>query len=251
MLAVERRKIILELLLRDGKVEISRLRSLFNVSDETLRRDLELLYKEGLAIKCYGGATLNGNANDVSFSTRKAQNPAQKMKIAEKVLDLVADGDSIMLDASSTAVYIAKMLKKKNDLTIVTNSMEVMAELAEKSDFTIISTGGKLSGPFLAFTGGQALATLASFHVNKLIFSCKALNLDGGVFDSTGEFADVKQAMIRAANTRILVADSAKFNRTSFAKITDLNEIDVVVTDKKPNNAWVKALSANNTVVIF
>lgn len=250
MLAVERRKIILELLQNEGKAEIYQLRSFFDVSDETLRRDLDQLCQEGLAVKCYGGATLNENARDVSFNLRKTQNPAEKMKIAESVVGLVADGDSIILDASSTAVYTAKMLKKKKELTIVTNSMEVMAELSE-TDFTVISTGGRLSGPFLAFTGGQALASLSSFYVNKLIFSCKALSISGGIYDSTSDFADVKQAMLKSAKTKILAVDGAKFDRNSFAKIASLSDIDVLVTDKKPSAAWVDALSACEVEAVF
>ena len=130
MLAIERRNEILEKLQTDRRVVVSELSQIYEVSEETIRRDLDKLVNDGYAIKSYGGAVINENMNiDLPFNIRKNRNVIGKQRIAELVAKIVQDGDSIMLDASSTAVYIAKGLKDKKNLTLITNSMEIVIEL--------------------------------------------------------------------------------------------------------------------------
>ena len=132
MLAIERRNEILEKLQTDRRVVVSELSQIYDVSEETIRRDLEKLVNDGYAIKSYGGAVINENVNiELPFNIRKNRNIVGKQRIAELVSRIVKDGDSIMLDASSTAVYIAKALqeKGKKNLTVITNSIEIIIEL--------------------------------------------------------------------------------------------------------------------------
>jgi len=250
MLTAERRQIILEKLHAEKKVIVSQLSDLFCVSDETIRRDLEHLYKAGLAIKSYGGAILNENGNDLPFNIRKTHNSVQKRKIADRIAGLVNDGESIILDASTTAVFVAKALKEKSGLKVITNSIEVMLELSDKPDFTIIATGGFLMGDYLALAGQRAISEILSFHVDKLIFSCKGICKDG-IFESYDDFSQVKQAMIKAARTKILVVDSSKFDRMAFSKVADVSEIDMVVTDKRPGIEWMELLNRSEIDVIL
>jgi len=251
MLAVERRKIILGMLQTEKKVIVSRLSGFFDVSDETIRRDLDQLCQDGLAVKCYGGATLNEDGPDLPFNVRKLHKPAEKMKIAEIITDLVSDGESIILDASTTAVFVAKLLKKKKRLTIVTNSVEVMIELSDMPDFNIICTGGKLKGNFLAFTGQRVISTLESFNADKLIFSCKALNTTGGIFDSDDDFAEVKRGMLKSSKTKILAVDHGKFDKTAFSKVADITEIDKVITDTRPSKKWLTFFKQNDVECLY
>jgi len=239
MLTAERRQIILEKLESEKKVIVSQLSDLFCVSDETIRRDLDHLCKAGVAIKSYGGAILN--ENDLPFNIRKTQNAEQKKKIAKLVEGLVNDGESIMLDASTTAVFVANALKEKNGLKVITNSIEVMLELSDKPDWTIIATGGHLVGDYLAMAGQRAISEISSFHVDKLIFSCKGLT-ENGVFESNDDFCQVKRAMFKAAKTKILAVDFSKFDMAAFSKIANIVDIDMVVTDKKPGDKWVEWL---------
>ena len=153
MLAVERRNLILEKLQEDKKVIVSELSQEFQVSEETIRRDLDKLDKDGLAVKSYGGAVLNENTSlDMPFNIRKKNNPAGKQKIAKIVETLIEDGDHIILDPSTTAVFIAKALKAKERLTVITNSIEVILELSDVSDWNIISSGA-LRYSLDSFTG--------------------------------------------------------------------------------------------------
>jgi DeoR/GlpR family transcriptional regulator of sugar metabolism len=249
MLAAERKKIILEKLQSEKKVVVSELCEIFKVSDETIRRDLDRVCQEGIAIKTYGGAVLNEDGPDLPFNVRKIHNPDEKKKIAELVEPLINDGDSIMLDASTTAVFIAKKLKTKKRLTVITNSIEVMVELSDMRDWTVISTGGYLMGDYLAFSGQRA--NIASFCADKLIFSCKGLDIQHGILDSNDALAQVKRDMFKAAKTKILAADFSKFNRTAFSKIADINSIDIMVTDKAPGKEWERCFAKDGVRCLY
>jgi len=240
MLAAERRKIILEKLQADKKVIVSELSGFFSVSDETIRRDLDRLCQEGLAIKGYGGAVLNEDGPDLPFNVRKIHNPDAKRAIAALVEPLVQDGDSIILDASTTAVFVARALKGKNRLKVITNSIDVMLELSDMPDWTVISTGGYLNGDYLAFSGQRAIQDISTFCADKLIFSCKGLDAAHGILDTSDPFTQVKRAMIQAAKVKILAADQSKFDRVAFSKIADIADVDVVVTDATPSKSWQK-----------
>ena len=138
MLAVERRNLILEKLQDEKKVVVSELSTLFDVSEETIRRDLDKLDKEGLATKSYGGAVLNENTSlDMPFNVRKKRNMQGKQLIAELVSGLVQEGEHIIVDPSTTAVAIAKALKTRKRLTVITNSIEVLVELSDVSGWEI------------------------------------------------------------------------------------------------------------------
>lgn len=129
MLAIERRNEILEKLQNDRRVVVSELSQIYEVSEETIRRDLDKLVQDGFAIKSYGGAVINENVNiELPFNIRKNRNIVGKQHIAELVSEQIKDGDSIMLDASSTAVYVAKTLLEqgKKNLTVLTNSVEII-----------------------------------------------------------------------------------------------------------------------------
>jgi len=241
MLAPERRKIILEKLQADKKVIVSQLSIFFGVSDETIRRDIDQLCQEGLAVKCYGGATINENGPEMPFNIRKLANPTEKQKIATIIADLIDDGENIILDASTTAVFVAKKLKQKKRLTIVTNSIDVMLELSDMDDFTVICTGGRMMGSNLAFVGQRVISALSSFYADKLIFSCKAIQ--DGIYDSNDDSAEVKRHMCKSAKTKILAADTSKFDKTAFAKISDISGLDMIVTNTCPGEQWLSVFN--------
>lgn len=240
MLAVERRNLILEKLQEEKKVIVSELSQEFQVSEETIRRDLDKLDKDGLAVKSYGGAVLNENTSlDMPFNIRKKNNPTGKQKIAKLVEELIEDGDHIILDPSTTAVFIAKALKSKDRLTVITNSIEVMLELSDVSDWNIISSGGTLKEGYLALVGPRAVEGLGAFNVEKVIFSCKGLDLQKGITDGNELFSQAKQTMLKSAKECILAVDHTKFGKVAFSKICDVHDINVIVTDEKPSSDWL------------
>jgi len=240
MLALERRNLILEKLQEDKKVVVSELSKQFNVSEETIRRDLDKLDKDGVCVKSYGGAVINESTNiDMPFNIRKKRNVEGKKKIAELVAGLINDGDHIILDASTTAVFIAKAIKHKQNLTVITNSIEIMIELSDVSDWTIISSGGSMKEGYLALLGPKAIEGLSSYNVEKAFISCKGIDLDKGITDGNEQFSQVKQTMLKSSKTCVLAVDSSKFSTVAFSQICTLDQLNMVVTDKKPSEAWL------------
>lgn len=252
MLAIERRNAILEKLQAERRVVVSELSILFDVSEETIRRDLEKLENEGYAIKSYGGAVLNENANlDLPFNIRKNKNVVGKQKIAELLSDIIHDGDYLFLDASSTAVAIAKAIKHKKDITIITNSLEIAIELLEVPDCKVISTGGEIVSTAFGLVGHVTDKTIRSYYVDKAIVSSKGFELEKGFTDSDERHANNKRSMLESAKMKILAIDSSKFDRVAFAKIGDLRDITMIVTDEKPAEEWLKKMEEYQVECIY
>ena len=247
MLALERRNLILEKLQEEKRVVVSELSELYNVSEETIRRDLDKLEHEGYAIKSYCGAVINENMSiDMPFNVRKNRNVLGKQKIAELVAGMIHDGDQIMLDASTTAVFIAKAIKDKERLTVITNSIEIMIELADVSGWTIISTGGTMKEGYLALLGTSAEDSIRSYYVDKAFVSCKAFDRERGIMDSNELFAHAKQVMMNSAKTSILAVDHSKFDNTAFSRVVNTQNLSAVVTDVKPSQEWMEYFAARN-----
>ena len=242
MLAIERRNEILMKLQAERRVVVSELSQLYDVSEETIRRDLEKLVNEGVAIKSYGGAVINENANlEGPFNIRKNYNVIGKQKIAEQIAAMVKDGESLMLDASSTAVYIAKALKEKKNLTVITNSIEIIVELMDMPEWKVLSTGGLSREGSFALVGPQTDKMLKSYHVDKAVISCKGFDLESGITDSDELHANNKITMLGAAGKKILAVDKSKFDKTAFTAIGALDDITTVVTDEEPDRRWLQA----------
>ncbi len=240
MLAVERRNLILEKLQDERKVVVSELSALFGVSEETIRRDLDKLDREGLATKSYGGALLNENTSlDMPFNVRKKRNVQGKQTIAALVSGLVQDGEHLMIDSSTTGVAVVKALKSKKRLTVITSSIEVLAELSDVGGWDVICTGGTLREHYFALVGPRAVDMIGSFNADKVILSCKGLHMQKGVTDANEMFSQVKQAMLRHAKQRILAVDHTKFGKVAFSRICTHEEVDIVVTDVRPAQEWL------------
>lgn len=252
MLAIERRNAILEKLQAERRVVVSELSILYDVSEETIRRDLEKLENEGYVIKSYGGAVLNENANlDLPFNIRKNKNVIGKQKIADIISQTIYDGDFIFLDASSTAVAIAKNIKGKKGLTIITNSLEIAIELLDVPDCKVISTGGEIVSTAFGLVGHVTDKTIRSYYVDKAIISSKGFDLEKGFTDSDERHANNKRSMLESARVKILAIDSSKFDRVSFAKIGDLRDVTMIVTDAKPEDKWLKKFAEFNVECIY
>ena len=240
MLAIERRREITAKLTAEGKVIVSELAREFGVTEETIRRDLERLDNDGIASKTYGGAVArNAGTLDLPYNVRESVNVEEKQNIAEKLASLITDGERIMLDSSSTALYIVKKLKDKKNLTIITNSVKILLEIADKTDWTVLSTGGMLKKGGLSLMGSSAEKMVNSYHVDTAICSCKGIDISLGITDSNENDCLIKQAMLSSAERRILAVDGEKFDKKSFVKVCDIQQIDAIVTDCEPSEKWL------------
>lgn len=252
MLAIERRNAILSKLSMEGKVVVSELSQEFEVTEETIRRDLEKLENDGLARKTYGGAVKNENFNiDLPFHVRKQSNVEAKRKIAEVISGMIHDGDYIMLDSSTTALYVIKNILDRKKITLITNSIEILIELCNKPDWTIISTGGVLKEGGLSLLGYQAEKMVSGFHVDVAICSCKGIDADMSITDSNERDSEIKKAFFAAANKKILAVDATKFDKKSFVKVCSASDIDTIVTDANPGERWIERVKDAGAQLLF
>ncbi len=252
MLAAERRNIILEKIQEEKKVIVSELSREYEVSEETIRRDLDRLEEEGHIVKSYGGAVLNeANLTELPHNIRRGVNTAAKQKIAELVRDEIEENDHIFLDASTTSVFIAKNIKQKEHLTVITNSIENLLELSLVSGWDIISTGGQLKAGTMSLYGWKTAETLSSYHVDKVFMSCKGISMDRGITDGNDETAGIKQTMIASADNVYLAADISKFDKKAFSQICGFERINTVITDREPDRAWKEFFAANRIELIY
>lgn len=252
MLAIERRNAILAKLNTEGKVIVADLSKEFDVTEETIRRDLEKLDNDGLAKKTYGGAVINKTLNnDLPFNVRKRTNVELKQQIASKIADMIHDGDYIMLDASSTAIYVTQQIKNRKNITLITNSVEVLLELTDKDDWNILSTGGALRKGALSLVGTSAEKMIRGFHVDIAVCSSKGIDLNMGITDSNEKDSEIKQAIFAAADKKVLAIDSTKFDKISFVRVCDSKDVDTVVTDSRPSERWVEHFKEREVELIF
>lgn len=235
----------------DKRVLVSELSDKFNVTEETIRRDLEKLEKEGIVTRTYGGAILNSHTNeDLPFTTRNATNSESKQQIASKALNLINDGDTLMIDPSSTSLELMKLLHQRKNLTIITSSIHILHEFLN-TGMQIISTGGTLRPRSMSLVGTNAEDIVKKYNVDKVVLSCKALALGKGIMDSNEAECELKKAMLRQASKVLLLADHTKFDRTAFVKLMDFEDVDVLITDREPEAPWLDMLKEKDIEVLY
>ncbi|WP_027416375.1 DeoR/GlpR family DNA-binding transcription regulator [Aneurinibacillus terranovensis] len=235
MLAHDRHEKIIEMLNKNKSIKVSLATKMFNVSNETVRRDLEYLEREGRLRRVRGGAVLDEiNSNEVNFTLREAKNIDEKREIAQIAARYVTEGQSIALDVSTTNTEFARVLKEKFEkLTILTNSLIIANELAEKPNFTIIMPGGILRNEELCIVGHMAENFFKGFHIDQFFMSISGISLTEGFTDyGIGEF-QVKMKMLESSRNCTVLADSSKFDVASLLRVCFFDRIDRIITDSK------------------
>jgi DeoR/GlpR family transcriptional regulator of sugar metabolism len=231
MLVAERQRKIVDVVNERASVRVSELSALFHVTEETIRRDLEKLEKEQLLHRSHGGAVrIEEGASEIAHEAREVMHMDAKQAIAKAAVAEIHAGERIILDASTTAWYMAKELPNM-PLTIITNSIKVAIACSTKDQIRVISLGGQLLAKSLSFVGPLAERSLTTYYVDKTFLSCKSVHVEHGLSDSNEQQAIIKKQMIDIAGQTILLADSSKFGKRAFATITELNRIQKVYTD--------------------
>nr|WP_293687280.1 MULTISPECIES: DeoR/GlpR family DNA-binding transcription regulator [unclassified Spirosoma] len=232
MLPNQRRDKILELLKEDGSAKVVDLARIFKVTEVTIRQDLEKLEKDGLVIKEHGGAYLKNVEDQVrTFSLGNQENIDKKEAIANKCLEFIESGDSIILDSGSTTTEIAKKLRGYKNLTVITNALNIALILGAEPGIEVIMTGGEFKPPTLSLTGQKAADFFKGINVQKLFLATAGISLKSGLTYPSISDLVVKKAMIDAADTTYLVADSTKIGKSAFASLGALSLIDYIITD--------------------
>jgi len=249
MLVVERYEKIVQLVNERGSIRVSELSELCEVTEETIRRDLDKLEQAGRLKRSHGGAVSVKDAQqEVPYSEREVTRSQEKRRIAEQAVKLIEPHDRILLDASTSAWYMAKIMPDL-PMTVLTNSVKVVTELSSKEKIEVISLGGRLSPRSLSFVGPIAEQALEAFHVNKLFFSSKGVHLERGISESGELQARLKQQMIGATDQAILLADSSKFGIQAFTHVAELSAVNKVISDSDLGSELRAALEAEGITV--
>ena len=233
MLSIARRQMIYDLVRKKGSVSVVELQKKLNVSDMTIRRDLAYMKNEGMILRVHGGATIAGilTPGELTFNDRVTQNRELKLKIVKHAISLIKNNDSIFLDGGTTCAELAGILPYNMNITVFTNSLDVINKLRWKKGVSLVSFGGQLALDGNTFDGIVAVENAERIWVDKCFFSGASFRASGvlnvGIVGTT-----LKKLMLKHSRIKCLVADSTKFNSMGMIELCQWSDIDVFITDK-------------------
>lgn len=236
MIAADRRRQIVKTVNEQGKISVGEISDLFHVSEMTARRDLRTLDQEGLLRRVYGGAISRlGRSYEPPYNIRTTENQEKKELIGDAAARLILDGDSIAFDVGTTTLEVARSISDHHNLTIVTASLpianEIVSNHALEEDIRLIIAGGVVRARELSMIGHLPQQAFSELRVDKAFVGVGGLSVEGGLTEYNLEDALVKRPMIEMAKKVIVVADGSKVGRTTFALISTIEAVDILVTD--------------------
>ncbi len=251
----ERQERIVRYIFDKGQASVAELSQVFRVSPVTIRHDLNRLAELGRVVRVHGGARIadERTRQELTFATRRRLNAAAKQRIGELAATLIRPVDSILLDASTTAVAVAQAIKRNPDLrdiTVVTTGIWTALELLGTRDVHVVLTGGYVRNTTGSITGAVTQQVLESFHIQKAFLGAWGLSLDEGLTDTHLAEVELKQAILGRAKEVVAVLDGTKFGRLGLASFATLEQIDCLVTDSSAPGEMVEALRARGIQVL-
>ncbi|MDV7243230.1 MULTISPECIES: DeoR/GlpR family DNA-binding transcription regulator [Rhodococcus] len=232
MSATTRRGEILQRLHVDGYVEAKVLSRELGVDASTIRRDLDTLVRSGQAERTHGGARpVTGASSEIPYAVKKTERRPEKIAIARRAAQHVADGDTIILDSGSTTYQVALELRHKADLTIITNDLRIGKYVATIPAVRLLVTGGELLGSVFTLVGERAVDFLSDYSADWAFLGADAIDPTAGITNTNTLEVPLKRAIISAAARTIVLADSSKFGHRALAKVAAIDEVETILTD--------------------
>jgi DeoR/GlpR family transcriptional regulator of sugar metabolism len=233
--ADERQAQIARLVEERGRARVTELADVFNVSSVTIRKDLDLLADMGRVIRTHGGAIApRVRGQDLAYDVRDHMQQAEKAAIGALAATQIADGESILIDASTSGVYLARELMQRSagqSLTIVTNSIRIATELATRPDISVLLMGGRVRGRSLSLVGQLGDAVLRRVNVQKAFVGAAGFTIEEGLTETTEEEAQIKRAMVAAVREVYALVDNSKWGRVASATFCRPEDLAGVFTD--------------------
>lgn len=236
MISSERRRRILVAVQSDGAASVRSLATQLQVSESTIRRDLEFLDRGGEILRTYGGAmspspvpSASGDGKESPFAVERDRNLDLKARVAAEAVDLVADGDVVVLDIGTTTPLVARGLRGR-DVTVVTSNLAVLDELRDDDTVRLVLLGGVLRRNYQTLVGSLVEQALKQVHADLVLLSCTGVRPGGRVVDNMAVETPLKQAMIEAAERVVVLATEAKFPGQGSHRLCSLSDVDVLVT---------------------
>lgn len=236
----DRKKMIFKLLMEDDSISVAQLAEQLSVSAVTIRADLSQLEDEGLLTRTRGGATPSFHP---AILERKKQKRKVKTLIAKRAVSLIEDGDTIMLGVGTTTALIAKYLLGRRNIHIVTNNTLILPYVRMNPSIRVTLIGGEFRPSEEGMIGPLAIRALEQFHVSKAFLGVDGISLKQGLTAHVVETAELLYKMAKQASEVIVLTDSSKFGHPGFARITGLEDVDVLITDSELDESFRLALS--------
>lgn len=234
MKRAERNRLILESIEASGRVQIAQIAHEANVSEMTVRRDLENLEGLGALTRVHGGAIApNSRSNSPAFHARELRKAEEKQRMGAVVASLIREGESIVIDAGTTTVHVANALQGRRGLRVLALDLRVADALSDQPQMRVMVPGGTIRPIERALYGPETERTLAEYNFDTFVMSAAGVDLGAGFTEYNPEDAAVKRAALASARRTIVVADGAKVDTIAFARVCWLAEVDVVVTDQE------------------
>jgi DeoR family transcriptional regulator, fructose operon transcriptional repressor len=256
MFIEERQKKILELIQQLGRLRISELTELFDVSEVTLRADLSALESQGYIKRTHGGAMLlersifPGKAS-LSFGEKLVPQLEAKRMIGRRAAEMVGDGMNVLLDAGTTILEIARNLKDRRDLTVITDSIPVAVELSDSEGITVILTGGMLRNASLAVIGPESWAMIENLHVQLAFIGARGVSMERGFFCGNMVEGETKKRMMACADETYIVVDRSKFGVSGLVPFASFEDVDHLLIDEVGDPELLSRLQRENIDLII
>lgn len=245
-----RRKKILEMLNKEGKVKVVVLSKIFGISEVTARGDLDVLEESGLLERIHGGAVSTYKTYfNMTFRDRLGTNKDEKKRIAVEAASMIADGDTIMLGSGTTPLFVLKELKDKKNLVIVTNSLPVVQEASYSNINHVILLGGNVNLQYQFTYGDDTINQLKKYKADKLLISSDGISAEFGLTTYHHLEAEMSRQMIECVNKTIAIADYTKIGRASFSHIESIDKIDCLISNKNANKDEIEAIKDKGTEI--
>lgn len=240
---LERKEEIIRMISEDRMVKAQELAKKFQVSMETVRRDLAELEKQNIIRRVHGGAVLNmGTSLEPDFSYREINCYEEKLLIGKKAVELVEDGETIIIDIGTTALEFARFLKGRKKITVLTNSVKIVEELMDDQDISVIMLGGFVRNGEGSTSGFWAEEMVDKFQVDKVFLGVGALDTKLGIMDYIIEESNLRRHYVEHASKVIALADYSKLGITALNVVCPIGKIDYLITDEKSDKRILKEL---------
>lgn len=237
-------------ILQNDSVSMDQLCEQFKVSMITVRRDIAQLQRKGTIEKIYGGVTARKGEMLTPFDVRRIANREAKSAIARRAAQLVHDDDIVFLDSGTTTLHIIDELASLHNVTIVTHSLQAMMAALPYQNLNVISLPGQLYRKTSSFTGLDAIRFLKSYNITIAFMGASALSLDHGVSNSSPLEYEIKMTAMQRAARSVLLLDSDKFGRAALLTYAQLSDFDALVTERMPDEEYVRACAEGGTELI-
>lgn len=245
----ERLEIIIAEIYQNGSVQVSELSKRLNCSEVTIRNDIRLLDRQGVLKKTYGGAVKKENELSVDFIPGEFYlNREKKARIAKKAYEYIEDGDSIILDDSTTASYLGRFIKNHNEkkITVVTNNLLVAADLSSVGHVVLYMVGGLVKGNPPSALDNFTVNGMKQFHVDKAFIGVNGINLNVGLTSVGTPQMEIKREIVNVANETYVLADSSKFDNRSLFVVCRIDEVHKIITDSDISKSTLNLARSKN-----